>query len=597
MKPTLMTLLAAVAVAAAAPPGRADDPKRYIILEVASSAVRVVAVDLPAADPTAKPAFYREIGDLNLANSADGPDGMKVYPQTKREVVAQAVAQLHKEATDASGGKTIVYGLFMSSGAAGKVTKAGQDEVFDSVFALNLPGLDKQAREPAAVGKRPRVSVNTPEDEVRLSFFGAVPPAERGTALVLDIGGGDTKFGYIEPDTTDQKKTIGSVSVGTKFVLGGMTDAERQQKKDDLDKLTKEVETLIVTKFGNSDRGTVYVTGGIGWAFVGLEKPDVLDSGRALEITDKEVGLLAHFFETIGTKPAPDPKDDTPAAKKAADAIKNVFKGTQLKVGAGLLEKSLIAFRAYKADNKPRKLVFVHDSLFNNLVGYANELAATPAKAPDQNTGKEVTAALKAITDKLDTLDRIEKALAEANKKQVDLAPVTKAIADGFKEVVEELKKLKANGQSGKVDLGPVLGRLDAIEKKLAACGGGCNGPCPPTAPGKLDPAVARGNFVRGMELLLCQPDRALAHFQAALRADDTDPATWYAVALAHCRLGRADDLKQTALRLACFQLTDPLVLAALAPTFERHQGCERAAVEAAVRAARDDMRLASAGR
>jgi len=209
------------------------------------------------------------------------------------------------------------------------------------------------------------------DEEVLYSIAGAVPEKYYYTSVVLDIGSGNTKIGYVEK--TGEKLTVRSVEIP----YGTVTLTEKAKTLNGnfraaLKKvLDGEVKPLLKKEFGRypafKGRRDVFLLGGIVWATVSLKKPEsVKESYVKISIKDLE-GLRKGLSQAPQKVFSPDlgkvPKEDQERAKKEVMKVRDVFSEENLVAGTELLATILDAM-----GTKDKRLYF---SRYGNwLVGY-----------------------------------------------------------------------------------------------------------------------------------------------------------------------------------------------------------------------------------
>ena len=143
------------------------------------------------------------------------------------------------------------------------------------------------------------VGIITSDTEAKLLLKGCIPPKEYPDSLILDIGGGNTKGGYVEKFEEDDILIFYPVTLD----LGTVTFTEKINKKAKANSITEFNELLSAElpelrqqtdrlyqqspKIFNKDN--VYMSGGAVWAFYTLYKESgAIENFNPFEIKDVE---------------------------------------------------------------------------------------------------------------------------------------------------------------------------------------------------------------------------------------------------------------------------------------------------------------------
>lgn len=188
----------------------------------------------------------------------------------------------------------------------------------------------------------------TKEEEVLYTIIGAVPEKFRSRAIVIDIGSGNTKIGYIE-GSGENSRTVsleipyGTVSFTDLIQKKAKTQKEMAQIAEKL--IQKEVIATIQKesqkKPALKNRNPVFMLGGIVWAMVTLLYPENQDA--FVKITQADID---RFYREIKETPEkllnPDlskirDEDKKTWASKQIQAVKDTFSQENLLAGASLL--------------------------------------------------------------------------------------------------------------------------------------------------------------------------------------------------------------------------------------------------------------------
>ncbi|OXA78421.1 Ppx/GppA phosphatase family protein [Flavobacterium aquidurense] len=141
------------------------------------------------------------------------------------------------------------------------------------------------------------VGIITAETEAKLLLKGCIPPKEYSNSLILDIGGGNTKGGYVEKFSEDDILIFYPVTLD----LGTVTFTEKINKKAKTNSITEFNELLSAAlpelreqtdhlyqqspKIFNKDN--IYMSGGAVWAFYTLYKGNgAIENFSPFEVKD-----------------------------------------------------------------------------------------------------------------------------------------------------------------------------------------------------------------------------------------------------------------------------------------------------------------------
>jgi tetratricopeptide (TPR) repeat protein len=185
----------------------------------------------------------------------------------------------------------------------------------------------------------------TVKDEVLYGIAGAVPPKYFYNSILVDVGSGNTKIGYLE-------KVGDSVNVRSfELPYGTVSLTERASKGKDFrtelaGALSKEVEPVLKREAQKNpaylNRKNVFLVGGIVWAITTLQKPGQVEEAYVrLSASD-----IRNFVQAIRQNPDnvlnPDLSKLKPEirdkAKKQIEKVKDVFSVDNLYAGGMLLE-------------------------------------------------------------------------------------------------------------------------------------------------------------------------------------------------------------------------------------------------------------------
>jgi tetratricopeptide (TPR) repeat protein len=210
----------------------------------------------------------------------------------------------------------------------------------------------------------------TVKDEVLYGIAGAVPLKYFYNSILVDVGSGNTKIGYLE-------KIGGSINVRSfELPYGTVSLTERASKGKDfrrelVEVLSKEVEPLLKREAQKNpaylNRKNVFLVGGIVWAMSTIQKPEQVEEAY-VRVSASDI---RNFVQAIRQNPdrvlnpdlsklKPEVRDK---AKKQIEKVKDVFSVDNLYAGSMLLESISRTFNFEK-----RNLLFPRYG--NWLVGY-----------------------------------------------------------------------------------------------------------------------------------------------------------------------------------------------------------------------------------
>ena len=214
--------------------------------------------------------------------------------------------------------------------------------------------------------------------EVELSVEGTIPTKYADSALLLDVGSGNTKGGFRGP---------GSDCVSMSVPYGSVTFADLIKKRSEKTAFPDEAAALreemlapalkkaIADKPELAKRERVYLSGGAVWALATLVRPG--DRGDYVALTPEDIDAYrALLRKDAGAFPAPDLSGiadaaTREAAEKEIAQVKTVFKPEQLLAGAELLKALSDEF----GFGKDKKVFFARDAQVGWILAYVVEKA------------------------------------------------------------------------------------------------------------------------------------------------------------------------------------------------------------------------------
>lgn len=340
--------LAASGVAWAA---SANPDDSFGVIEVGSSGIKALVVEQTPNDPEGSP--------MRTLKQYDPVDkNAFTVDAAASGRVSEAVKRIHQEMQDEfklPKGHFFVVG---SSGLPAEVRRVLTDTIYDEGVKMDFI---------------------TPEMEARYEFQGIVPRGRYPEVVLVDIGSGNTKGGYVEKLTPELKIAIFNIALGTKTYAQEINKA----RGDGAFRVTAEVlrkEKLIpliaepVQQFpGLQNSPRLYLAGGICWAMATLLHPNSVDSAWTT-LTKDEIKsfcdramsnprqLLTPSFDKVDAKVLDKVKDETARIGK-------VFNEDQLMAGAQIL----ITFLDRIHYQEKKAIFFARRGLYAWPAGYVLE--------------------------------------------------------------------------------------------------------------------------------------------------------------------------------------------------------------------------------
>jgi len=185
----------------------------------------------------------------------------------------------------------------------------------------------------------------TTKDEVLYNIAGALPDKYYYNSIVVDIGSGNTKIGYLE-------KVAENINVKSfEIPYGSVSLTEEAKKRGDLNKglneiLNKEVITTLEKEVQKNpayiNRNNVFLLGGAVWALTTIQKPEQINESY-INLTTKNIeDFLNNVRENPDKALNPDISKLKPEIKQQAqkqiEKVKDVFTVDNLNSGLSLLD-------------------------------------------------------------------------------------------------------------------------------------------------------------------------------------------------------------------------------------------------------------------
>ena len=210
------------------------------------------------------------------------------------------------------------------------------------------------------------------EGEIFYNLIGSIPPKYRTKALLIDIGSGNTKIGYLEGEnlrTVSLEIPFGTVSLAEKAKEGNpsfsayLSNLSKISQREVSQSLPKEAQR----KPPLLNRSPVFLVGGIVWAMTTILYPENQNSFVELKAgdIDRFYNLLTQKREGVFEVDLSKIKDAEirQKAEKQIQAVSDVFTVENLTAGATLLRDISGSLKL-----KGRKLYFARAG--NWLFGY-----------------------------------------------------------------------------------------------------------------------------------------------------------------------------------------------------------------------------------
>ena len=332
----------------------------YAGVEIGAKGVKCVAADLSVGpDGYDYDVKFEKTIDLTLGKLLKGDT------EFDAKALDEAVAAVKSIYGTMTGTLGVAPEKLVVVASSGLFTKFSNGETADQARQL----LAKRVKEATGLD----LDAVDSKDEARYAALTCVPPKERGTTLLLDIGSGNTKGGYFEDPTTftGMALEMGTTTYSDKLAENAAVaprfrkPAEELRRNLLLDPLTQEVDR----KPGLKTRPKVCLIGGTVWAMTTYTHPKEAAQSRVrLSVAD-----IAEYRKQL-KKP-----DQVMVAKELAegkesadefDRVQSRFKIDQLLGGADILQS---LSEAYQLDRK--QLTFFRKGQFAWLIGYIIERA------------------------------------------------------------------------------------------------------------------------------------------------------------------------------------------------------------------------------
>jgi uncharacterized protein (TIGR03000 family) len=303
----------------------------------------------------------------------------------------------------------------------------------------------------------------TVADEVKYTFLGVVPEQDRNDTLYIDIGGGNTKFGYVAQEGGRwTKTTYGSIPFGSQTLL---TEAAVKPDAARADLLTAVKEAgdkkvkpaLEKEKQKVQARPKVLLGGGASWSMAVLEEVwkgepgPVLGPGRPVAVDpDKIAAFTARVRDEQQDLYELKTKEPGPEQKAELQNVRKIFPPPRLVAAAAVLAVVADVFEL-KKDNKAVGVSFAPNSHLAWIRGYVeNKLPGGTGGTvpPREPAGQEIQKAVDEIKNAAHEAVAREIKAATAELTNEARKAVQEAAAREMKNVADGLaKELKSVAQ------------------------------------------------------------------------------------------------------------------------------------------------------
>ncbi len=351
---------------------QAASPDKYFgVIELGSKGIKAIVVEDKGRDASKAfipPLMVEEFKPRNK-NCYDGDTSDNVAKEV------QGISKAMKEKYNMP--LSQIY-LVMSSG----IPTAVKDRIDNKVTGIEVD----------------RIDVAT---ESRLVFQGIVPPnrLHKNEVVVLDIGSGNSKGAYIDPDGADnntfvtfafEKDAPSGTGTFAKEVAATKQNGESLKAVAERiagEKLLGPLQSMIRNKPGLQNCSRLYLAGGLPYVMTTLLHPEKIGSIDPEDPTGKKTSDwvklssadINRFYEIATTNPAQLLSADGSKLRKEAadelDRVKGIFGQDELTAGAVLLKMFMDNMHAERKEG----IFFSRRALFAWPQGYVKEkLAARP---------------------------------------------------------------------------------------------------------------------------------------------------------------------------------------------------------------------------
>jgi hypothetical protein len=598
-------------------------PRRFTIPKAALAILGIVYFPLPACAQTEIHAGIEigsnsikyivvEVTDKQSAKrlSKEDAKGVKIYPSEEkysiveqREKVIGRLAYKESAIAELSERVQAVMGklqrelkldpsrihVAVSSGVQGAVTDEGKSMTALKAALLKRGVVDVEMISAEQEARYPLIQLRRQLGEQRVDL---------SQTLLIDIGSGNIKWGYLSAEGGTWKSSTGEVAMGTRVFAGALENLAQQKgiaAANRVQAMLQAAEPLRVelrmkinqgqekTKEFRNRRGTVYFIGGTPFILASITHPQDYKKD-AVVLTAEDVKRYLAIAGKGEFDKAPLGLD-ADGLKAYARATKT-FRSDNIVAGHVLLDE---VYREFALRDPGIRVVFPRDSLYLWIQRHVEARAGIPEPAAPKSISQVPGVDLKTLQDQLNALALENKRLIAENR-QLKQAPRPAATADptqpaaSVSDFAKELKSLHEKLPAKPVQQSDIQQLIDAIrslERRLES--GGKIGAAVD------DPEAADRLFQAGRERIKkSNYKEAASFFASAVKSQNDNAAMWYGLGIAQIATGDADSARVSAGKVARLTAHAGNWAAEIAPQFESVQGSLRYRIDQLVIDARE---------
>lgn len=362
----IRTAFVAVALLSAAVP--VAHAELYGGIEIGAKGVKATAVDITGG-PEGYDARVLFAKTANTTLSA----GLAKTGKFDRKALEETVAEVERFFNQLKGEfKVSAERLHIVASSGLFVAVVNKPELLASNRALFADAIQKATSA--------KVDFLTGQREAELSVRGIVPRKYLDSALLIDIGSGDTKGGFQERP--------GNKLVTVSLPYGTVTVTDRARKRAEKDEVSFDKAVAAVREEaigpdlkkqlgslpGLDARKKTYLSGGAVWALATLVRP--AERGPFVEVTARDVARYRQMVADAKIVPEPDLSgiDDEQIRQKAAAELRRVrdtYSRDNLAAGAEILQ----ALFDELGNDQERKFYFARNGYLGWILAYVEEKA------------------------------------------------------------------------------------------------------------------------------------------------------------------------------------------------------------------------------
>jgi hypothetical protein len=299
----------------------AADPARYGGIEIGSKGVKAVVVEVGSPDN-----LLESVANTTISEGvAKSGEFATVAIEETAEVVKKFADQIKQKGVPPE-----------------RITLIGSCGL---PKASNRAALEKAATEAAGV---PTMTFITPDDEVKYTIKGLLKESDRAGALLVDVGSGNTKGGFIQ-GTGVLSFSIPYGSVTFENRVAAQAAKDKKPFAEVADSLgASEIAPALAKQVADhpelADRQIAILSGGAAYAMATLLKPDSL-SQKSVDFTTRDVADYAALVRKPKIDVAnPSAIAGTPAEKEVRKLL-DTFTPTNLGAGSEILSVVASTFK------------------------------------------------------------------------------------------------------------------------------------------------------------------------------------------------------------------------------------------------------------